>query len=106
MCAPSRRRCNGFVTVHAAGGSMVTPYLPAMADQLAELGHAGSRGGVQFGEHLVEAATRRAQNEHARRLVAGIAEGVAPATRAEEETARRDAVGSPSDSMMSSPLST
>src|SRR5215475_11999436 len=61
--------------------------------ELPDVRHAFGSGSVQLDEHLVEAATRRTQNEDARRLVANVADSMAPAARAEEEAARRDAAG-------------
>jgi hypothetical protein len=47
--------------------------------QLSEPWHSGRGGGLQFAEHLIEAVARCAQDKDARRLIADIAEGMAPA---------------------------
>nr|WP_258119584.1 hypothetical protein [Mesorhizobium onobrychidis] len=61
--------------------------------ELSHFRHAGSGRGIKFCKHLIKAATRRAKDEHASRLVADIADGTAPATCAEEEAAGRNAMG-------------
>jgi DNA-binding transcriptional LysR family regulator len=61
--------------------------------ELSKFRHALGGGRIQSGKHLVEAATRRTQDQDTGRLVADIAEGMTPAAGAEEEAARRDAVG-------------
>jgi len=60
--------------------------------------HAGGGRSVQFGKHLIKAATRGAEDEHAGWLVADIAVAMAPAAWAEEETAGPDARGAASPS--------
>ena len=60
-------------------------------NELPEVRYASGRRTVQFGEHLIEAATRRTQDKDARLLVADIAEGVAPAACPEEEASCPDA---------------
>lgn len=49
--------------------------------ELSEFRHGCRRGGPQFAKHPVEATTRRAKDEHAGRLVADIAEGMAVLSR-------------------------
>src|SRR5581483_1331300 len=73
-----------------------------------KVGPAGGGSRVQFTEHLIEAATRRAEDKHASRVVAGVAHGMALAACAEEEPARPmwRGAGSPANSISSSPLST
>ena len=58
---------------------------------LLDFRHALRGGRIQFGKHLIEAAARRTQDQHTCRLVADIAEGVAPSAGAEKETAGPDA---------------
>src|SRR5205814_10651126 len=55
--------------------------------------HAGNGRGVEFGKHLIKAATRCAKDEHAGWLVADVADGMAPAACAEKEAAGRDTAG-------------
>jgi hypothetical protein len=66
---------------------------PGDGRQLPDLRRACRGGRVKFGEHLIEAAARRAQDQDTRGLIADIADGMSPATGAEDEAARRDATG-------------